>query len=65
MMLASIAEREQFRSLSAAKVQKIIQKSAFGEDINTISVQNTIQFVKRSVILRMGIVPENNLILLK
>ena len=48
MMLASIAEREQsfptagrlpvaFRSLSAAKVQKIIQKSTFGEDINTIS----------------------------
>ena len=47
MMLASIAEREQsfptagrlpvaFRSLSAAKVQKIIQKNAFGEDINTI-----------------------------
>ena len=46
-MLASIAEREQsfptagrlpvaFRSLSAAKVQKIIQKNAFGEDINTI-----------------------------
>ena len=58
MMLASIlaslrwqatrgraAEREQFRSLSAAKVQKIIQKSAFGEDINTISVKNTVQFV--------------------
>ena len=54
MMLASIAEREQFRSLLAAKVQKIIQKTAFGEDINTISVQNTVQFVKRSVILRMG-----------
>ena len=64
MMLASIAEREQFRSLSAAKVRKIIQKTAFGEDINTISVQNTIQFVKRSVILRMGIVP-NNLIQLQ
>ena len=45
MMLASIAEREQFRSLSAAKVQIIIQKTAFGEDINTISVQNTIQYV--------------------
>ena len=60
MMLASIAEREQFRSLSAAKVRKIIQKTAFGEGINTISVQNTIQFDKRSVILRMGIVPENN-----
>ena len=45
MMLASIAEREQFRSLSAAKVQKIIQKIAFGEDINTVSVQNTVQFV--------------------
>ena len=60
MMLASIAEREQFRSLSAAKVRKIIQKTAFGEDINTISVQNTVQFVKRGVILRMGIVPENN-----
>jgi len=37
MMLASIAEREQFRSLSAAKVRKIIQKTAFGEDINTIT----------------------------
>ena len=37
MMLALIAEREQFRSLSAAKVQKIIQKTAFGEDINTIT----------------------------
>jgi hypothetical protein len=47
MMLASIAEREQsfptagrlpvaFRSLSAAKVRKIFQKTAFGEDINTI-----------------------------
>ena len=45
MMLASIAEREQFRSLSAAKVQKIIPKTAFVEDINTISVQNTVQFV--------------------
>ena len=33
---ASIAEREQFRSLSAAKVQKIFQKTAFGEGINTI-----------------------------
>jgi hypothetical protein len=33
------AEREQFRSLSAAKVHKIIQKNAFGEDINTISTQ--------------------------
>ena len=37
MMLASIAEREQFRSLSAAKVRKIIQKIAFYEGINTIS----------------------------
>ena len=45
MMLASIAEREQFRDSHAAKVQKIIQKTTFGEDINTISVQNTIQFV--------------------
>ena len=56
MMLASIAEREQsfptagrlpvaFRSLSAAKVRKIIQKTTFGKDINTISVQNTVQFV--------------------
>ena len=45
MMLASIAEREQFRTLSRAKVQKINQKTAFGEDINTISVQNTIQSV--------------------
>jgi hypothetical protein len=60
MMLASIAEREQFRSLSAAKLQKIIQKTAFGEDINTISVQRTIQFVKRSFILGMGIVPDNH-----
>ena len=60
MMLASIAEREQFRSLSAAKVRKIIQKTAFGEDINTISVQNTVQSVKRNVILRMGIVPNNH-----
>ena len=40
-MLASIAEREQFRSLSAAKVRKIIQKTAFGEDINTISVHES------------------------
>ena len=39
MMLASIAEREQFRSLSTAKVRKIIQKTAFGEDINTVSTQ--------------------------
>ena len=59
-MLALMAEREQTRTLLRAKVQKIIQKTAFGEDINTISVQNTVQFVKRSVILRMGIVPENN-----
>ena len=59
-MLASMAEREQsfptagrlpvaFRSLSAAKIQKIIQKIAFGEDINTISVQNTVQFVKKAL----------------
>ena len=59
-MLALMAEREQTRTLLRAKVQKIIQKNAFGEDINTISVQNTVQFVKRSVILGMGIVPENN-----
>ena len=59
-MLASIAEREQTRTLSRAKLQKIIQKNAFGEGINTISVKNTIQFVKRNVISRMGIVPENN-----
>ena len=45
MMLALMAEREQTRTLSRAKLQKIIQKSTFGEDINTISVQNTIQFV--------------------
>ena len=56
MMLALMAEREQpfptagrlpvaFRTLSAAKVQKIFQKTAFGEDINTISVQDTVQFV--------------------
>ncbi len=43
-MLASIAEREQTRTLLRAKVQKIIQKTAFGEDINTISVQNTVQW---------------------
>ena len=36
-MLASIAEREQTRTLLRAKVRKIIQKTAFGEDINTIS----------------------------
>ena len=60
MMLASIAEREQFRGSHAAKLQKIIQKTAFGEDINTISVQNTVQSVKRNVILRMGIVPNNH-----
>ena len=59
-MLALMAEREQTRTLLRAKIRKIIQKTAFGEDINTISVQNTIQFVKRGVILRMGIVPENN-----
>ena len=56
MMLALMAEREQpfptagrlpvaFRTLSRAKVQIIIQKTAFGEDINTISVKNTVQFV--------------------
>jgi hypothetical protein len=60
MMLALMAEREQTRTLSRAKVRKIIQKTAFGEDINTISVQNTVQFVKRGVILSMGMVPENN-----
>ena len=60
MMLASMAEREQTRTLSRAKIRKIIQKNAFGEDVNTISVQNTVQFVKRSVILRMGIVPNNH-----
>ncbi len=59
-MLALMAEREQTRTLLRAKLQKIIQKTAFGEDINTISVQNTIQFVKRNVILRMGIVPNNH-----
>ena len=46
--------------ISGAKVRKIIQKTTFGEDINTISDTNTIQFVKRSVILRMGIVPNNH-----
>jgi hypothetical protein len=60
MMLALMAEREQTRTLLRAKIRKIIQKTAFGEDINTISDTNTIQFVKRGVILRMGIVPENN-----
>ena len=59
MMLASIAEREQFRSLSAAKVQKIFQKTAFGEDINTISTLKC-AFCQESVILRMGIVPNNH-----
>ena len=59
-MLALMAEREQTRTLLRAKVQKIIQKTAFGEDINTISVQNTVQFVNRGVILRMGIVPNNH-----
>jgi len=45
MMLALMAEREQTRTLLRAKVRKIFQKTAFGEDINTISVQNTVQFV--------------------
>jgi hypothetical protein len=45
MMLALMAEREQTRTLLRAKLQKIFQKTAFGEDINTISVQNTVQFV--------------------
>jgi len=49
-MLASIAEREQFRSLSAAKVRKIIQKTAFGEEINTISVQNMFNLYKKRYI---------------
>ena len=69
MGVSLIAEREQFRSLSAdksawadshalrAKVRKIIQKIAFFEDINTIYVQNTVQFVKRSVILSKGTDP--------
>ena len=35
-MLALMAEREQTRTLLRAKVQKIIQKTAFGENINTI-----------------------------
>ena len=56
-MLALMAEREQTRTLLRAKVRKIIQKIAFFEDINTISVQNTVQFVKRSVILRKGTDP--------
>ena len=33
---ALMAEREQTRTLSRAKVQKIFQKTAFWEDINTI-----------------------------
>ena len=49
MMLALMAEREQTRTLLRAKVRKIIQKNAFGEDINTISVQNTVQFVKKAL----------------
>ena len=56
-MLALMAEREQTRTPLRAKVRKIIQKIAFFEDINTISVQNTVQFVKRSVILRKGTDP--------
>jgi hypothetical protein len=35
--------------ISGAKVRKIIQKTAFGEDINTISVQNTVQFENHGV----------------
>jgi hypothetical protein len=60
MMLASIAEREQFRSLSAAKVRKIFQKTAFYEGVNTVSTQIFCVLSKESVILRMGMVPENN-----
>jgi hypothetical protein len=33
MMLALMAEREQTRTLLRAKVQKVFQKTAFGEDI--------------------------------
>ena len=36
-------------NILAAKLQKIIQKTTFGEDINTISVQKTIQFVKKAL----------------
>ena len=50
MMLALMAEREQpfptagrlpvaFRTLLRAKIRKIIQKTAFGEDINTVYAQ--------------------------
>ena len=49
-----------FRTLCVQSYKKYFKKNAFGEDINTISVQNTIQFVKRNVILRMGIVPNNH-----
>ena len=58
-MLALMAEREQTRTLLRAKVQKIFQKTAFGEDINTISTLSVL-FVKKSAILRMGIVPDNH-----
>jgi hypothetical protein len=51
MMLASIAEREQFRSLSAAKVRKIFQKTAFWEEINTISVQNMFNLYRKRYIV--------------
>ena len=39
MMLALMAEREQTRTLLRANIRKIIQKTAFGEDFNTISVK--------------------------
>ena len=39
MMLALMAEREQTRTLSRAKVRKIFQKIAFYEGVNTVSTQ--------------------------
>ena len=63
-MLALMAEREQTRTLSRAKVRKTFQKIAFYEGVNTVSTQIFCFLSKESVILRMGIVP-NNLIQLQ
>ena len=43
-MLALMAEREQTRTLLRAKVQKIIQKTAFEEEINTIPMYTITMF---------------------
>jgi len=45
-MLALMAEREQTRTLLRAKLQKIFQKTAFGEEINAISVVKFPLFAK-------------------